>query len=64
MPDAELIDLRPGGKYGAAAEPTPEEIRQRCAEIQSEWSPAEERNRRVVQFEPARIPCVSLQAKQ
>lgn len=44
--EIELIDLRPGGKYGAVPDPTPEEIRQRCAEIQREWSPEEEYRRR------------------
>lgn len=57
---AEPIGLRLGGKYGAVPDPTPEETRQRCAEVRSEWNEQTERNRRVVQFEPARFPCASL----
>lgn len=35
-------------------EPTPAEIRAVCLEIQSEWTPAEERKRRAIPHEPAR----------
>lgn len=39
--------------------PTAEEIREACRVIQAEWSPETELSRRVVAYDPARVPEVS-----
>lgn len=44
----------------ARFEPTPEQIRAACREIQAEWSAAEERSRRVIPHSPARVPEVTV----
>lgn len=43
--------------------PTPEDIREACEEIRREWSEFDERSRRVVAFQPARVPGVDCSAR-
>jgi hypothetical protein len=43
-------------------DPTPREIRKLCLEIQSTWTKAEERRRRVVDHEPITAETVAAEA--
>jgi hypothetical protein len=45
-------------------EPTPEEIRAMCLEIQAEWSPREERQRRAVPSLAPEVPEVRTVASE
>lgn len=55
MSDLEAIELENQQNDRPNFTPTPEQIRLACLEIQAEWSPEEERRRRVIQTPEAEI---------